>query len=89
MPEHTHDIIATASTVDAHEHDWYSGPYGGSQYSTSADSAGVGAETTRHKTKPAGSHSHEIIANISESGGNNIHNNLPPYLCIYIFRRIS
>ena len=89
MPKHTHDITATASTVDGHEHDWYSGTWGRSKYSTSADSAGVGAENTGHKTKAAGNHTHEIIANISERGGNNIHNNLPPYLCIYIFRRIS
>jgi hypothetical protein len=89
LPPHAHSATGTASTVGAHEHTWYSGRYGSSNYSTSADSAGVGAENTAHKTYGAGSHSHTISISIGQTGKGTAHENMPPYLTFYCWERIA
>ena len=89
MPSHTHKITASSASAGAHTHDWYSGPYGSSQYSTSADAAGVGAENTKHITKSAGSHNHTIAATAANVGGGSAHQNMPPYLTVYMFKRTA
>ena len=89
LPPHAHSATGTASTVGAHEHTWYSGRYGSSNYSTSADSAGVGEENTAHKTYGAGSHSHTISISIGQTGKGTAHENMPPYLTFYCWERIA
>lgn len=89
LPPHDHSATGTASTVGAHEHTWYSGRYGSSNYSTSADSAGVGAENTAHKTYGAGSHSHTISISIGQTGKGTAHENMPPYITFYCWERIA
>ena len=89
MPSHTHKITASSASAGAHTHDWYSGIYGSSQYSTSADAAGIGAESHKHITKSAGSHNHTIAATAANVGGGSAHQNMPPYLTVYMFKRTA
>ena len=89
LPPHAHSATGTADTVGAHEHTWYSGRYGSSDYSTSADAAGVGAENTAHKTYGAGSHSHTISISIGQTGEGTAHENMPPYITFYCWERIA
>lgn len=89
LPPHAHSATGTASTVGAHEHTWYSGRYGSSNYSTSADGAGAGQENTAHKTYGNGSHSHTISISIGQTGKGTAHENMPPYVTYYCWERTA
>ena len=89
MPVHTHKITASSVTTGNHNHTWYSGQYGSSQYSAATDANGVGKDGVKHITMNAGSHSHSVTASAANTGGNKAHQNMPPFLSVYCWKRVS
>lgn len=93
----THSHTATANTTGNHTH--YSGlcndttnfgVYGNASLGKGSAKLGIGsgtAGTYQMITSSAGNHSHTVTVN--NTGENTAHNNLPPFISIYIFRRTA
>ena len=94
MPEHSH--TGTTSTTGAHKH----GTWGGSQKSGtppygyydknsnhSGSSGGIDNDNTLYNTSTDGDHSHTFTTDTT--GGNRPHNNLPPSIASYGWRRTA
>lgn len=81
IPSHNHDV-----TGGAHKHDIYyrakyviTGTAGGLALSTQA------TETKSNAMETGGSHTHDV----SSIGGGQAHNNMPPYLAVYVWKRTA
>ena len=85
LPEHGH--IATCSTNGEHVHTapTYNGS-GGAPNGRISEVDRVNRSSTVTVDK-AGSHSHTI--SVSDTGKNLSHNNMSPYLSVYIWKRIA
>lgn len=96
MPSHTHTFSGsstTSSSSGAHGHDIKAGAYtGGSGVSgndwpsyfgsrTTVSGAALSAGAHTHTTTPAGTN--------EATGGDQSHNNMPPYLVVYMWERIA
>lgn len=83
MPSHNHS--GSTNTAGNHTHG-----YGGRQYGADAYSrrdANVPEDWKSWQTSSAGDHSHSVT--ISNTGENNAHNNMQPYLSIYVWKRTA
>lgn len=88
LPSHSH--FGSSSSAGNHSHSFY-----GISTPTQADNPGVGAAlhasatgwTQSNRISTSGAHSHSIT--INNAGNNQAHNNIPPYLSIYIWKRIN
>ena len=90
MPSHNHS--ASSNTVGSHGHNIYYGSYGNKSHASIdasrmdlSESAMSGSY--RNFTADNGGHSHTISVGNSGSGG--VHNNMPPYLGLYVFKRTA
>lgn len=86
MPSHTH--TASSKSAGAHTHtigcdtDAAKGTYCSSVHGSS-----TGAESFKGATNSAGAHTHTITVN--STGGSQAHNNMPPYLTVYMWKRTA
>ena len=89
LPSHSH--AASTNSAGTHKHNitlsvslgdsW--GDYNGAAHKGRGDDK-------QNKSEPiqnAGAHSHTVTVN--STGNNQVHNNLPPYVSVYIFKRTS
>lgn len=84
IPSHTH--IATTASAGAHTHtvgcdtDAAKG-----SYCSSVHGASTGAESFKGMTSSSGAHTHNIT--VQSTGNSQSHNNMPPYLTVYMCGR--
>ena len=83
LPAHNHS--ASTNTTGAHTHTYTWRNTQGWVGSKSATS--VWENTATNNTGSSGNHSHTVT--INNTGNNNAHNNIPPYLAIYMWKRIA
>lgn len=81
LPSHNH--TASSNNTGGHNHKYYSYKNGGDV----GGFGGYGDRSTGYDTSTAGTHSHTIT--IENTGSNRYHNNMQPYLSVYIWKRIA
>ncbi len=90
VPAHNHHYSGTTSTNGNHYHLVYA------KDSPSGTGDSIDAEGDRHsdntqsyKTNTSGNHTHSYSGYTNNTGGNASHNNMQPYLVVYIFKRTA
>ena len=81
----SHNHSATSNNTGAHTHT-FARARGDSDYSNGTYNSWWGQRNNATETtSSAGNHTHSISVN--NAGGNSAHNNLQPYLAVYIWQR--
>lgn len=88
MPLHNHTVALTSSGGHAHQ----IGTDRDTSYTYSGDcwsvhNASSGASYLNGYTSTAGNHTHGVT--VASSGESKAHNNMPPYLAVYMWKRIA
>ena len=84
MPSHSH--TASSNSTGAHTHTIYRSGNGGGSWTGIAGSPS-NEYAGNYATSSSGGHSHTIT--ISSVGSGAAHNNLPPYLAVFLFKRTA
>lgn len=100
--EHTHSLSGTANSAGAHIHSmgniWSNGAGQNSAYTVSSKrklntrnttSAGVHTHSLSGSAKTAGAHTHAGSVSIADTGVSVEGKNMPPYLAVYVWKRVA
>jgi microcystin-dependent protein len=88
MPHHNHNVNGTTSSNGAHQHGFGVGGGGGNSGSRGTTQGYLCHNCAFHaSTDAGGNHNHTFNADSSHVGGNQAHNNMPPfYVLTYIMK---
>lgn len=93
MPSHSHSVSGNTQNAGTHKHN----VSGGANVQSSGGSEGLESYGSRYKTfrtigdaaMSGGSHNHSISLTSATTGNGSSHNNMPPYITVNIWKRIS
>ena len=93
MPSHSHSVSGNTQNGGTHKHN----VSGGANVQSSGGSEGLESYGSRYKTfrtigdaaMSGGSHNHSISLTSATTGNGSSHNNMPPYITVNIWKRIS
>lgn len=87
LPTHSHE--ATTNTTGNHSHIFYGsgGSESGSGRGFDAESNNIWSTNRGLNTNSTGEHNHTIT--INNTGYSQAHNNIQPYIAIYIWKRVN
>lgn len=89
LPAHAHDVDAVSITSSgAHIHTAKSNVWVSQDTKNLSSGKSTGRTTTTDIMNSGGAHTHTVPAHTTKStGSGNSHNNMPPYIAVYMWRR--
>ena len=89
LPSHTHSFSGTANSAGAHIH-----TLRGYEKATASGSVGYrpgggGNIYAGDQIQSAGAHTHTVSGTVGSTGSGSAHNNLQPYITVYLWRRTA